>query len=86
MPLSKQYIPQHMENMRSAFDKVCEALLLNCDVDDPMTEIIANKIVALVKAGEHDADRLAEIVLDDFDGRRSQTPGGKPRQDRSPEV
>jgi hypothetical protein len=66
MPFSKHYIPQHMEAMRTAFYKVCDALLLNGDVDDPMKEVIVNKIVAFVKVGEHDADRLAEIVLDDL--------------------
>jgi hypothetical protein len=31
-----------------------------------MTEIIVEKIVALAKAGEHDTDRLAELVLNDL--------------------
>jgi transposase len=53
MPFSKHQIdPAHIEAMRSAFQKACDALLLKCDVDDPMTEIIVNKIVALAKAGE----------------------------------
>jgi hypothetical protein len=64
MPFSKhQFDPAHNEAIRSAFHKICDALLLNCDVDDPMTEIIADKIVALSNAGEHDANRLAELVL-----------------------
>jgi hypothetical protein len=67
MPFSKYYIgPEHIESMRSAFYKVCDALLLTGDVEDQMTEIIVDKIVALGKAGEHDADRLAELVLNDF--------------------
>jgi hypothetical protein len=33
---------------------------------DPMTGIIVDKIVVLAKAGEHDADRLAELVLNDL--------------------
>jgi hypothetical protein len=72
MPFSKHRIdPADIEAMRAAFKKVCDTLLLKCDVDDPMTEIIADKIVALAKAGEHDADRLAELVLHDLvdDGR-----------------
>jgi hypothetical protein len=52
--------------MRAAFDKVCDALLLKCDIDDPITELIASKIVALGKTGEHDANRLAELVLNDI--------------------
>jgi hypothetical protein len=67
MPFSKHHIdPAHIEAMRSAFHKVCDALLLKGDVDDPMTEIIANKVVAFAKAGEHDASRLAELVLNDL--------------------
>jgi hypothetical protein len=52
--------------MRTAFRKVCDALWLKCDKDDPMTEVIVTKIVALAKAGEHDADRLTARVLDDL--------------------
>jgi hypothetical protein len=67
MPFTKHHLdPAHIEAMRSAFHKVCDALSLKGDVDDQMTEIIANKIVALAKAGEHDADRLAERVLRDL--------------------
>jgi hypothetical protein len=67
MPFSKHYVePEHIEAMRCAFKRVCDALMLKCGVDDPMTEIIVNKIVALGKAGEHDADRLAERVLNDL--------------------
>jgi hypothetical protein len=67
MPFGKHQIdPAHIEAMRSAFHKVCDALLLRGDADDPMTEIVANKIVALGKAGEYDANRLAARVLDDL--------------------
>jgi hypothetical protein len=67
MPFSKHQIdPAHIEAMRSAFQRVRDALLLKCDSDDPMTEIIVNQIVALANAGEHDADRLAEFVLNDL--------------------
>jgi hypothetical protein len=31
-----------------------------------MTEIIVNRIVGLAKTGEHDANRLAELVLNDL--------------------
>ena len=67
MPFSNHQIdPAHIEAMRSAFEKVCDALLLKCDVEDPMTEIVVNKIVAHAKAGKHDTDRLAELVLNDL--------------------
>jgi hypothetical protein len=67
MPFSKYNLdPKHIEIMRAAFNRVCDALLLRCDRDDPMTEVIVNKIVALAKDGEHDAHRLAELVLNDL--------------------
>ena len=67
MPFSKHCVePDHMEAMRAAFYKVCDALLLKAEIDDPITEVIVDKIVALAKAGEHDAGRLAELVLIDF--------------------
>jgi hypothetical protein len=67
MPFSLQNIDSaHIEAMRAAFQKVCDELLLKCDAGDPMTEIIVAKIVALTKAGEHDADRLAARVLNDL--------------------
>jgi hypothetical protein len=78
MPFSKHVPePEHIEAMRAAFHKVCDALLLKCDVDDPMTEIIANKIVALSNAGEHGADHLAELVLNDLadDGQAGRGEG-----------
>jgi hypothetical protein len=74
MPFSKHQIdPSYIEAMRSAFHKVCDALMLRCDVDDPMTGVIAGKIVTLAKTGEHDAERLAELVLNDLadDGLRA---------------
>jgi hypothetical protein len=88
MPFSKHQIePAHIEAMRSAFQKACDALLLKCDVDDPMTEIIVNKIVALAKAGEHDADRLAEHVLNDLVDDGLPPPSDQPLQDDpSPQV
>jgi hypothetical protein len=67
MPFSKYNIdPERIEAMRAAFYRVCDALLLKRDVEDPMTGIVVDKIVALAKAGEHDANRLAEQVLNDL--------------------
>jgi hypothetical protein len=66
MPFGKHHVdPAQIEAMRSAFHKVCDAMTLRCDGDDPMTEFIVNRIVALAK-GEHDASRLAELVLNDL--------------------
>jgi hypothetical protein len=70
----------HTEAMRSAYYTVCDALLLKGDVDDPMTEIIVNKIVDLVKAGEHDADQLTQAVLNDLLGDGPPSRSSQQRQ------
>ena len=67
MPFSQYHVePAHIEAMRSAFRRVCEVLLLKCDKEDPMTEVVVSKIVAAAKAGEHDTRRLAMQVLNDL--------------------
>jgi hypothetical protein len=64
MPFTKYMAdPEHIELMRTAFQTVCDKLGLSCKVDDPMTEIIVTRIVALSKEGERDADELARRVL-----------------------
>jgi hypothetical protein len=63
MPFSKYVAdPVHVEAMRLAFYRVCEKLQLG-PVADPLTELLVTKIVALVKAGEVDPDRLCSRVL-----------------------
>jgi hypothetical protein len=42
--------------------------IFNKERDIP-TDVIVGKIVALAKAGEHDADQLAAHVLTGFEGR-----------------
>jgi hypothetical protein len=39
--------PAHIEATRTAFHIVCDSLQLECDVGDPITEIIVTKIIAL---------------------------------------
>jgi len=70
MPFSHHRIdPAHIEAMRTAFDSVCRALQLKCESDDPMTEVIVTKIIALAKEGELDPERLASKVLADLADR-----------------
>jgi hypothetical protein len=65
----KKYVadPEHIEVMRAAFQKVCDKLGLSCGADDPMTEIIVNKLIALSKEGERDSDELTRRVLAELD-------------------
>jgi hypothetical protein len=64
MPFSKHVIrPEHIEAMRLAFQKVCEALELECKPGEPMTELVVTKIIEHAKAGEIDPERLCRQVL-----------------------
>ena len=64
MRFSKHVIrPEHIEAMRLAFQKVCEALELDCKPGDPMTELVVTKIIEHAKAGEIDPGRLCRQAL-----------------------
>jgi hypothetical protein len=64
MPFSKHVIgPERIEAMRLAFQKVCEALELECKPGEPMTELVVTKIIEHAKAGETDPERLCRQVL-----------------------
>ena len=59
--------PEHIESMRAAFYRVYDVLNLDCDADDPMTELVVTKIVELAKAGDLDPERLCIGVLAEID-------------------
>jgi hypothetical protein len=73
MPFSKYVVdPAHVEAMRRAFYRICDALQLSGGVEDPMTELITMKIIDIAKTGELDSERICGRVLDDV-GRRPET-------------
>jgi hypothetical protein len=64
MPFSKFDVdPERIEAMRSAFQRVCQVLQLDCGREDPMTETIVMKIMELAKVGELDPELLCIDVL-----------------------
>jgi hypothetical protein len=64
MPFSKYDLdPEHIEAMQAAFHRVCDVLQLDCGRENPMTEIVATKIVELSKAGELNPERLCLDTL-----------------------
>jgi hypothetical protein len=64
MPFSKYTVdPDQIEAMRAAFHRVCDVLQLHCGADDPMTELVAMKIIALAKGGELNPEQLCISVL-----------------------
>lgn len=74
MPFSKYDVPPaQIEAMRSAFHRVCDALQLNCGVEDPVTELVVLKIVELAKGGEDNPDRLCAAVLAELDTRAADS-------------
>ena len=58
-----------MEAMGAAFHKVCEELRLNCDREDPLTEVVITKIVELAKAGERDPEILCRRCWPNWTGQ-----------------
>ena len=52
-----------LDAMHAAFRSICDALELKCEAEDPATEVIVDKIVSLVNAGDHDADIIANKVI-----------------------
>ena len=69
--------------MRAAFYRVCDIVRLSGDREDPLTEIVVEKIVELAKAGERDPEILCCKVLADL-----QTPASgvtsRPSSERAP--
>lgn len=54
--------PQQIKAMTTAFEAVCRTLQL-VDRDDPLTEIVARRVIDVARTGERDPDRLRELVL-----------------------
>ena len=64
MPFSKYPVdPEQIEAMRAAFHRICDVLQLNGGIDDPMTEIVAAKIMEAAKGGELNPEQLCATVL-----------------------
>jgi hypothetical protein len=80
MPFSRYKIADSslMEAMRAAFHKVCEELQLNCDREDPLTEVVITKIVELAKAGECCPEILCRKVLAELERPMQTEPSRAP--------
>jgi hypothetical protein len=61
--------PAHIEAMRLAFHRACEALQLR-GTSEAITEIVAAKIIEFAKAGEVDPERLFSKVLSEVSERQ----------------
>jgi hypothetical protein len=54
--------PDAIENLNLAFKQALRSLHL-VDRDDPVTEIVARKIIEIAATGVHDAAEIAEITV-----------------------
>jgi hypothetical protein len=54
--------PQAIEAMTAAFEAVCRSLQLLAR-SDPLTEIVARKVIEVGGTGERDPERIRELVL-----------------------
>jgi len=64
---SGAFDPETVKAMTAAYECACVALNL-VDRNDPLTEIIAEKIIMRARRGELDAVRLCEAVLEELRG------------------
>jgi hypothetical protein len=58
----RSFDPEMLKCMGSAFEAACKQLGLK-DKSDPITEILAERVIALVRPDETDPDALCERVL-----------------------
>ena len=64
MPFRKfDLAPEHVEPLRAAFTKVCEALDLSCEPEDPATDLVAMKIIEVAAQAQFDPDRICALVV-----------------------
>jgi hypothetical protein len=54
--------PKAIEAMTAAFEAVCKSLQL-AKRDDPISQIVARKIVDIARTGERDPQRMHDLVL-----------------------
>jgi hypothetical protein len=58
--------PEEVRQIATAYEATLKALRLR-NQQDPVTELVASKIMELAKTGEPDTTRLSELVLKEFD-------------------
>ena len=54
--------PEAIERMTAAYEQALKVLQLT-DRNDPITELVARKIIEIAKVGERDVDRLCQRAL-----------------------
>jgi hypothetical protein len=62
--------PEHVALMGHVFEDVLRTLGL-VDREDPITRLVARKVIELAQAGERDPVRLKRLTLESFEGGQS---------------
>jgi hypothetical protein len=65
---NEPFQPEHVALMGNVFDDILHTLGL-VDREDPITRMIARKVIELAQAGERDPGRLKRLTLEAFEGR-----------------
>jgi hypothetical protein len=60
--------PELIAIMGGVFEDVLQTLGL-VDRQDPLTEMVAKKVIELAQTGERDPVRLKQLTLESFEGR-----------------
>jgi hypothetical protein len=66
--------PEAIERMTAAYEDALKVLGLT-DREDPLTELVARKIIALAEVGETDPDRLCQRALQALSTNQPKPPG-----------
>jgi len=60
---SSKLAPDEIENLSVAFKQALRSLYL-VDRDDPLTELVARKIIEIDATGVHDAAEIAKLAVE----------------------
>ena len=66
--------PEQVTILGDVFEDVLQALRL-ADRHDPLTEMVAKKVIELAQTGERDPVRLKHLTLEAFEGKGQLGPG-----------
>jgi hypothetical protein len=68
------FAPKLVTSMGNVFEDVLKTLGL-VDREDPVTTMVAHKIIELVQSGEHDPVRLKQLTLEAVRGNGPRSQG-----------
>jgi hypothetical protein len=58
--------PEEVAGLTAAYERACESLLLNNRKDDPLSELVASKIIEVAQTGERDPIRICARAISEL--------------------